>query len=246
MSSILGGEYWHSCWSIAKPSIAKPTAMILVDLENVGTRALQNSIDVLHSLCTRASVKLRTYTAKRNNLASLATDTVASTAKNAVDVRIAFDIGRTSLKAGPGSRFLVVTKDHFGKALAEVPSASTDHVTLDSKLPRHWRNLLGVPSLGAVVNEAMRTKAAKPPVPVTINHNTGGAIKSRPAQPPWWTHEPGVSRCGKQCLVCGVSVRDGRELHDHLQGKKHQRSLARMHARMVAVPSRRAQANRLQ
>ena len=119
--------------SIAKPSIAKPTAMILVDLENVGTRALQNSIDVLHSLCTRASVKLRTYTAKRNNLASLATDTVASTAKNAVDVRIAFDIGRTSLKAGPGSRFLVVTKDHFGKALAEVPSASTDHVTIGFK-----------------------------------------------------------------------------------------------------------------
>ena len=130
--------------------------MVLIDLENVGSRAVQASLQTLESVCARASVQLRTYTAKQHGLAHIATNRVASAAKNAVDVRIAFDVGCTSSQM-PGSRFLVVTKDHFGRALSEVaPSASTDHVTIKSPLPRHWRELLGVASLGQVVDAATR------------------------------------------------------------------------------------------
>ena len=176
-------------------------------------RVWQLLMDSLRSLCARASVSLRTYTASQHGLAAIATNKVASTARSAVDVRIAFDIGRSSMQAGPGSRFLVVTKDHFGRALADVPSASTDQVTLDSPLPSHWRRLLGVPSLAQLVDEALRTKAAQaqlvglPPPPTR-----------RPA-----TVE--MHERGKQCHVCGVTVTRESEMHEHLVGKKHQRKL---------------------
>ena len=158
------------------------TAMILIDLENVGCRALQSSMDSLRSLCARTSVSLRTYTASEHGMAAMATDTVASTAKSAVDVRIAFDIGRSSMQA-PGSRFLVVTKDHFGRALADVPSASTDHATLDSPLPSHWRRLLGVPSLAQLVEEAQRTKAAQAQLAIATDSSAGdrGDARAREA-----------------------------------------------------------------
>ena len=160
------------------------TAMILIDLENVGCRALQSSMDSLRSLCARTSVSLRTYTASEHGMAATATNTVASTAKSAVDVRIAFDIGRSSMQA-PGSRFLVVTKDHFGRALADVPSASTDHATLDSPLPSHWRRLLGVPSLAQLVEEAQRTKASQAQLagPAIANSSAGdlGDARAREA-----------------------------------------------------------------
>ena len=165
----------------------------------------------LQDVCSKASVTLRTYTAQQNDLAKLATTTVASSAKNAVDVRVAFDIGRSSLTAAPGSRFLVVTKDLFGKALADVKGASTDHATLESRLPRHWRNLLGVPSLSRLVGGAMRARAAEEHL-------------SRLGQP---TSEANVSSCGTHCHVCGITVERERDMRQHLAGKRHQRALLR-------------------
>ena len=186
----------------------RPQKMILLDLENCGTRALQSSMGVLNEVCEKASVQLRTYTAAHHSLARLATTTVESSARNAVDVRIAFDIGRTSLQAGPGSRFLVVTKDLFGKALADFKGASTDHVTLETPLPRHWRHILGVPSLGRLVDDAVRARAAEA---------AHGSVA-----------EPGVSHNLKHCFVCGVTVTTTAEMRSHLAGKKHARREARL------------------
>ena len=204
----------------ARRRLAAPKSMILVDLENVGSKAVQSSLDSLHHICKQSSVTLRTYTATQNNLSPLATNKVASVAKNAVDVQIAFDIGRTSMTSRPGSRFLVVTKDSFGRALADVPSAATDHVTLDSKLPYHWRRLLGVPSLGQVVGDAMRAQRDQPV------RRLSEKVLPASRHP----EEAGVSPCGKTCHVCGVTVTKKEEMREHVNGRKHAKNLQRQRA----------------
>lgn len=129
--------------------------MIWLDLEDMGTNVLRSGFAALQDACSEASVVLRAYAASQDNLASLATNTVDSSAKYAVDQRIASDIGQTSLMAGPGSRFLLVSKDltnpFLGKALAGIRGVSTDLATLDTPLPRHWRRVLGVASLSRIV-----------------------------------------------------------------------------------------------
>jgi hypothetical protein len=121
--SLVGSEEMHNCATQVSYTDTMPESrmMIVIDLENMAHIAGERSNGILlrwRQACDLAGVEMRTYTARFHGLSDVATHLIDSSKRDAVDLKIALDIGAILLHSSPDAKILVVSKDKF---------ASTDH-----------------------------------------------------------------------------------------------------------------------
>lgn len=113
--------------------------MIFLDLENLAF--LAPHLAPMAMLCRSKGIEFRSYTTDNHDHACRATHTVKSSQREAVDVRIVWDVAKQKKETA----MLVVTNDQFGKTLSDVAyEANVAHVEYSSILPQYWQRILGV------------------------------------------------------------------------------------------------------
>lgn len=125
-----------------RPSSAAASAsgVIMFDLENVSDG--KDGLALLETLCSASDTELRVYTSAAHPLAHLATHTVESTLRDAVDLRIVWDAALLTQERGESVSLLVVTKDRFGTTLESI-CGSVESVYPVKPLRQDWSQRLG-------------------------------------------------------------------------------------------------------
>ena len=149
---------------------ANDSLLLLVDLENVGTREQIEQLPRLHEVCAAAGIELRIYATSDDSRHGYATHVVTPAGLDAVDTNIIWDASRyvcmNSYNAKEYLGFcsvLVVTDDHFGEVLASLrrpkgsslwdpdPGSFVSSVTPTSELPPRWSGVLRAETLSELL-----------------------------------------------------------------------------------------------